>query len=121
VPFTSFAEPTAKGNAWFALDYSEPLAFFAGIWVPQWKSVRKLKEGETVSDLFAFLTTEPNAEVKPIHPKAMPVILATEQDQEAWLAAEWAEAKTLQHPLPDGSLKSITTEALPARGKQGEP
>lgn len=50
VPFTSFAEPEQassglKGNAWFALDKNEPLAFFAGIWVPQWKSVRKVKEG----------------------------------------------------------------------------
>jgi hypothetical protein len=37
----------------------------------------KVKEGETTNDLYAFLTTEPNAEVGAIHPKAMPVILAT--------------------------------------------
>lgn len=30
--------------------------------------MRKVSEGETVSDLYAFLTTEPNAEVAPIHP-----------------------------------------------------
>jgi hypothetical protein len=48
-----------------------PLAFFAGIWIPQWKSVRKLKEGETTNDLYAFLTTEPSSEVGAIHPKAM--------------------------------------------------
>lgn len=121
VPFTSFAEPIKNGNAWFALDETEPLAFFAGIWVPQWKSVRKLKEGETVSDLFAFLTTEPNSDVRPIHPKAMPVVLATEQDHEAWLTADWSEAKSLQRALTDGSLKSISIEALPARGHRGEP
>ncbi len=39
--------------------------------------MRKVKEGETTNDLFAFLTTEPNAEVGAIHPKAMPVILTT--------------------------------------------
>jgi putative SOS response-associated peptidase YedK len=39
------------------------------------KVVRKVKEGETTNDLFGFLTTEPNAEVGAIHPKAMPVIL----------------------------------------------
>src|SRR4051794_3547321 len=39
------------------------------------KSVRKVKEGEVEADLFAFLTTEPNAEVGALHPKAMPVIL----------------------------------------------
>jgi hypothetical protein len=37
--------------------------------------VRKVKEGETTNDLFAFLTTEPNNRVGVIHPKAMPVIL----------------------------------------------
>jgi putative SOS response-associated peptidase YedK len=35
----------------------------------------QFREGETENDLFAFLTTEPNAVVAPIHPKAMPVIL----------------------------------------------
>jgi putative SOS response-associated peptidase YedK len=37
--------------------------------------VRKVKEGETNNHIFAFLTTEPNAEVDAVHPKAMPVIL----------------------------------------------
>lgn len=78
VPLTSFAEPEPQPNgsrppAWFAIDESRPLAFFAGVWTPEWKSVRKVKEGETTNDLFAFLTTEPNKEVGAIHPKAMPV------------------------------------------------
>ena len=30
------------------------------IWT-RWTSVRKVKEGETTNDLYAFLTTEPNA------------------------------------------------------------
>ena len=75
MPFTSFAEPETlpdgkKQNAWFAFDESRPIAFFAGVWVPQWKSVRKVKEGETTNDLYTFLTTEPNDEVGAIHPKA---------------------------------------------------
>jgi len=45
--------------------------FFASLWTC-WTSVRKIEEGETTNDLFGFLT--PNAEVEPIHPKAMPVI-----------------------------------------------
>ena len=82
VPFTSFSENETlpdgkKPPVWFAFDDSRPLAFFAGIWTPQWKSVRKVKDGETTNDLFAFLTTEPNVEVGAIHPKAMPVILTT--------------------------------------------
>lgn len=39
------------------------------------KSVRKVKDGEVEANLFGLLTTEPNAEVGAIHPKAMPVIL----------------------------------------------
>src|SRR5450755_2167403 len=65
VPFTSFSENEvlpdgSRPPAWFAFDESRPLAFFAGIWT-RWTSVRKVKEGETTNDLFAFLTTEPNA------------------------------------------------------------
>lgn len=75
-PFNSFSEFNKDhgGNVWFAFAESRPLAFFAGICVPQWTSVRKVKEGETTNDLFGFLTTEANTDVAPIHPKAMPVI-----------------------------------------------
>ena len=34
------------------------------------RRVRKLKQGEVEADLFGFLTTEPNAEVGAVHPKA---------------------------------------------------
>jgi hypothetical protein len=59
------------------------------------------------NDLYAFLTTEPNAEVGAIHPKAMPVILTTPQDVEAWMTAPPEEALKLQRPLPDGSLQIV--------------
>lgn len=112
VPFTSFAEPDPASqkpgewipNAWFAVDDTKPLAFFAGLWVPQWESVRKVKEGMTRNDLFAFLTTEPNGIVGPIHQKAMPVILTTREEIERWLTAGWSDAKNLQRPLPDDQL-----------------
>jgi hypothetical protein len=75
VPFTSFSEFTreAGGDIWFALSPDRPLAFFAGIWVPQWTSVRKVRTGPETIDLFAFLTTDPNAELGAVHPKAMPI------------------------------------------------
>jgi putative SOS response-associated peptidase YedK len=74
-----------------------------------WTSVRKVKEGLTTNDLFAFLTTKPNAEVEPVHPKAMPVILTEPEEIETWLTAPVEEALKLQRPLPDGSLKIVAT------------
>ncbi|RKD61574.1 SOS response-associated peptidase [Rhizobium sp. WW_1] len=112
VPFTRFAEPDPASkveggrtpNAWFAGSIDEPLMCFAGLWVPQWRSVRKVKEGEITVDLYGFLTTEPNAIVGPIHQKAMPVILRNQDEIETWLTAPWQEAKALQRPLPNDEL-----------------
>lgn len=111
VPFTSFAEnrktPHGVEPVWFALDESEPLACFAGIWT-EWTSVRKLKEGETTNTLFAFLTTDANAEVAEVHPKAMPVILRDQAELATWLTADTATALQLQRPLPDGILVNVS-------------
>lgn len=114
VPFTAFSEPgrDAAGKyrpIWFKLagDDPEPLAFFAGIHLRDHTSVRKIKTGIETLDVFAFLTTEPNAEVGAVHPKAMPAILTEPDEFEAWLCADWSEARTLQRPLPDGALVVI--------------
>ena len=111
VPFTSFAENEvlpdgSRPPVWFALNESRPLAFFAGIWT-RWTSVRKVKEGQTTNDLFAFLTTEPNAIVAPIHAKAMPVILTTQEEVDAWMTAPAPKALTLQRPLAGSALKIV--------------
>lgn len=120
VPVTRFAEPDPANkpeggrtpNAWFARSEEQPLMFFAGLWIPQWESVRKVKEGLIKADLFAFLTTEPNSIVAPIHPKAMPVLLTEPDEVEMWMSAPWAEAKALQRPLVDEKLVLLPPEPV---------
>jgi putative SOS response-associated peptidase YedK len=113
-PWTSFCEYAdtrpKKTPTWFALDETRPLAFFAGVWT-LWTGTRGTKsnpvEGEHT--LFGFLTTDANAVVGPIHPKAMPVILTTEADIERWMTAPAPEALELQRPAPDGLLRIVAT------------
>ena len=64
-------------------------------------------EGE--HELFGFLTTEANAVVAPIHPKAMPVILTTPAEVDLWLAADAPKALELQRPLPDDALRIVAS------------
>ena len=111
-PATAFCEyadtKPKKTPVWFALGEERPLFAFAGLWAP-WKGVRGPKSAPVEGDheLFGFLTTEANAVVAPVHPKAMPVILTTPEEVDLWLSAGTAEALALQRPLADGLLKIV--------------
>lgn len=100
VPFTAFSEyGQVRGEDgrlschWFDVP-SREIVSFAGVWRP-------LESGGRV---FAFLTCEPNPLVAPIHPKAMPVVLA-EEDEAKWLECGLEEAVTLATPYPSQLMR----------------
>lgn len=109
VPATSFCEWTdsrPKVTHWFALDESRPLFVFAGIW-RVWSGERKGEQG--AHRLFSILTTAANDDVRPIHAKAMPVVLTGPEEIETWLTGTLDDAAALQRPLAQGRLRVVAT------------
>jgi len=111
VPATSFCEytdTTPKVPHWFALDETRPIFFFAGIWRP-WTGTRGTKANPVEGEhrLYLFLTCEANEIVKPIHAKAMPVLLTSEDEADRWLTAPVDEALELQRPLPSDQMMIV--------------
>jgi putative SOS response-associated peptidase YedK len=68
---------------------------FAGIWRPTERG-----------NAYGFLTTEPNAVVAPIHPKAMPVILH-DDDHDRWLSDPWDDLTGVVSPYPSQLMRLV--------------
>lgn len=110
VPVTAFSEWTdepdpatgRKRCIWFGVKDADVFAF-AGIWRPT-------EEGER----FAFLTTDANELVAPVHAQAMPVILPPE-DYRRWLTTDFEGACALQRPFPAERMQIVDPERAAAR------
>ena len=77
-------------------------------------SERSAAAGETGSEepehlLFSFLTTEASEVVRPIHAKAMPVMLTAPEEFDVWLSVDVEEALKLQRPLAAEPLRIVAT------------
>ena len=116
VPVTSFCEYDHRGHkpvpTWFAQNAARAPFCFAGIW-RGWEGTRGTKAAPVTGwhQVFAFLTTEPNALIAPVHPKAMPVLLLDEAARETWLKGSLDEALQLQRPASVDALQIVATGA----------
>ncbi len=114
VPFTAFSEyedDTPKGAKvirWFASPDRSMLAF-AGIW-RTWSGDYGSKKEPNIGDhkLFSFLTTEANDLVRPVHSKAMPVVVRTEEERTEWLTVPTQDVEVIQaRTLPTDALEIL--------------
>lgn len=115
VPFTAFSEyednsPKGKKQIrWFAPP-DRGMLFFAGLW-REWSGDYGSKKEPNVGAhlLFSFLTTNPNELVRPVHAKAMPVVLSTKAECEEWLSAPTDKLEAIQSRV----LRTDALEIVP--------
>jgi putative SOS response-associated peptidase YedK len=110
VPATSFCEWTdsrPKVPHWFALKNGEarPLFAFAGLW-RNWRG--RYKDELVDWTVFAILTCLPNEIVRPIHAKAMPVMVPPESFG-VWLDGSPNEALALARPFEAARMRIAFT------------
>lgn len=114
VPFTAFSEyedaspKGAKQIRWFAPP-DRGMLFFAGICGEWWGDYGTKKEpNEGTHKLFSFLTTGANDLVRPVHAKAMPVVLTSIFECKQWLNAPPEQIETIQaRALPADALEIV--------------
>lgn len=117
VPFTAFSEyedASPKGKKvirWFSPP-ERNIAYFAGIW-REWEGDYGSKKEPNAGKhmLFSFLTTEANDLVRPVHAKAMPVVLRSDAEQREWLTAPAAAIEEIQsRVLPAEALEIVSDD-----------
>jgi putative SOS response-associated peptidase YedK len=117
VPFTAFSEyedsspKGAKVIRWFAPP-DRGVLYFAGIW-REWSGDYGSKKEPNVGAhrLFSFLTTDANDLVRPVHAKAMPVILRSDAERDEWLSAPPDQIDAIQsRVLPPNALEIVSDE-----------
>lgn len=117
VPFTAFSEyednspKGAKQIRWFAPP-DRGILYFAGITSDYYGDYGSKKEPNVgTHKLFSFLTTEANDLVRPVHAKAMPVILRSEFECKRWLNAAPDQIETIQaRVLASDALEIVPEE-----------
>lgn len=121
VPFSAFSEyedASPKGKKqirWFAAP-DRGMLFFAGISSEYYGDYGSKKEPNVgTHKLFSFLTTEANDLVRPVHAKAMPVILRSEFECKHWLAAAPEQIEAVQaRVLPADALEVVPEDEASA-------
>jgi putative SOS response-associated peptidase YedK len=111
VPASSYCEPKARSlqrGTGFSIngDDARPVFAFPGVWT-RYKGPLK-KNGDTVEqEVFAFMTTEPNALTASINHERMPVLLTDPTDFETWLTGSTEEAFKLARSYAADQMRIV--------------
>ncbi len=115
-PFTAFSEyedASPKGKK-VLRQFASPgrgMLMFAGLW-RTWRADRGAKKEPNIGKhvLFSFLTTQANDVVRPVHAKAMPVILQTHEERQEWLSAPVETVAEIQARVPPTEALEVISE-----------
>ncbi len=120
VPASSYCEPDSNkpaGLHWFALrdgqndhqsndQNDRPVFAFPGIW-KRYKGPMKKDGDPVVADVYAFMTTSPNALTDSINHERMPVLLSDPADFDTWLVGSPEEAYNLVRTYPAERMRIV--------------
>jgi putative SOS response-associated peptidase YedK len=112
---SSYCEPKGEKPAtwhWFAVngDEQRPLFAFPGVWT-RYRGPLK-KDGPNVDqEVFAFMTTEPNALTASINHERMPVLISDPTHFETWLSGSTEDAFKLARSYAAEQMRIVQSGA----------